>query len=93
MLTPTGLLLEFSDGRPSVTGLAEVNQGLAPFGSLVIALDLADVPEDVRRLLAQPRLSAADAEHVKARFLARRQRLLQIVAEAGRTPTCLVAVR
>ena len=84
MARTTGLLLEFGDGRPAVVELADVNAGLSPYGSRVSQLDLGGVLGDVRRLLAQPHLTEEEAGRVKAQFLLSRQRLLQIVAEAGR---------
>jgi hypothetical protein len=85
-MTSTSLILEFSDGRPAATALDMVNAGLAPFGSRVWPRDLAGVPEDVRQLLAQPRLSKPEANRLKAQFLLPRERLLQPIAEAGGAP-------
>lgn len=86
MISSSGLLLEFSDGRAPVTTLAEVDAGLAPYGSRVWRLDLADVPEDVRLLLQQPSVTSDEADRIRAHFLLSRQRLLEIIAAAGRTP-------
>ncbi len=66
--------------------LDAVNAGLAPYGARVRPLDLADLPEDVRRLLTQPNLTESEAERIKAQFLLSRERLLQLIAEAGRAP-------
>jgi hypothetical protein len=81
-----GLLLEFSDGRPAETSLTRVNNGLSPYGARVWPLDLADVSREIRRLLAQRHLTDSECDRVKAHFLLPRQRLLQIIAAAGRTP-------
>jgi hypothetical protein len=78
--------LEFSDARASAVSLDAVNAGLAPYGSRVWPLELAGVPEDVRRLLAQPCRTDLEAARVKARFLLSRERLLRLIAEAGRAP-------
>ena len=86
MASATGLLLEFPDGRPAVTALDEVNAGLAAYGAGIWPLDLAGVSAEIRGLLAQPRLSPAEADRIKAQFLLPRERLLQIIAAAGRTP-------
>lgn len=87
MLMPTGgLVLEFADGRPPVGTLCEVNAGLAPYGSWVSPLPLAGAPGEIRRLLAQRHLTDAEADRVKRQFLLPRQRLLQIIADAGRAP-------
>ena len=82
----TGLLLEFSDGRPAVTGLDAVNTGLATYGARIWPLDLAGVAADMRRLLMQPLLTEVEVDRVKRQFLLPRERLLQLIAEAGRTP-------
>jgi hypothetical protein len=81
-----GLVLEFSDGRPPVGDLSKVNTGLASYGCRVSPLDLAGVPGEIRRLLAEPRLTGEEADCVKRQFLLPRNRLLQIVADAGREP-------
>jgi hypothetical protein len=86
MADAAGLRLEFSDARPAATTLAAVNAGLATYGARVWPLDLSGVPAAVRGLLAQPRLGPAEADRVKAQFLLPRERLLQIIAEAGRAP-------
>lgn len=69
-----------------MTTLAEVNDALARFGSRVWPLDLRSAPIDVRRLLNQPTLTNAEAERVRTQFLLSRGRLLDIIADAGRTP-------
>ena len=86
MTGASGLLLEFSDGAAAATSLDQVNAGLASYGSRIWPLDLAGAPADVRRLLAQSRLAEKEAERVKQHFLLSRERLLDIIAKAGRTP-------
>lgn len=86
MTSGTGLVLEFADGRSTATSLDAVNASLAPFGARVWALNLNSVPQDVRRLLAQPSLTESEAERIKTQFLLPRERLLQLIAEAGRAP-------
>jgi hypothetical protein len=85
-MTITGLLLEFSAARPAVSSISEVNAGLAAYGSRVWPLDLTAVPDDIRQLLAQPRLTGPEADRIKGQFVLPRERLLRIIAEAGRTP-------
>ncbi len=86
MASATGLVLEFSDGHTAATSPDAVNAGLAPYGARVWPLDLADLPEDIHRLLAQPNLTESEAALVTAQFLLPRERLLQLIAEAGRAP-------
>jgi hypothetical protein len=81
-----GLRLEFSDSRTVETGLDAVNTGLAPYGARIWPLDLFGVAADMRRLLVQPRLTEVEADRVKVQFLLPRERLLQLIAGAGRTP-------
>jgi hypothetical protein len=59
---------------------------LATIGVGVWPLDLEHEPDDVRALLAKPLLDDTEAERIKGHFLLPRDRLLQIVARAGRTP-------
>jgi hypothetical protein len=86
MISATGLSLEFSVGRPPATSLDMVNAGLMPFGARVWPLDLTGFPADIRRLLAEPHLTESEAEEIKAQLLLPRERLLQLIAEAGRAP-------
>ncbi|MCP4781579.1 MAG: hypothetical protein GY877_12815 [Hyphomicrobium sp.] len=69
-----------------MTALEEINDTLAPFGSRVWPLDYGSVSEDMRKLLAQPTLSEAESDTVMQNFLLPRQRLLKLIAEAGRKP-------
>jgi hypothetical protein len=78
--------LEFSDGRPHVTSLADINDALADIGSGVWPLDFHPAPADIQQLLLQPTLTAVEAGRVEAHFLLPRERLLEIIARAGRTP-------
>jgi hypothetical protein len=49
-------------------------------------LDLGSTPEDMRRLLRQPTLTETEALRVRTYFLLPRERLLEIIAAAGRQP-------
>jgi hypothetical protein len=82
----TGVRLEFSSGRPAITDVADINSVLANHGSRIRPLDLRGVPEPVRQLLNQPTLNAAESAQVQEHFLLSRERLLDIIREAGRTP-------
>jgi len=81
-----GLILEFSDHRPRLTTLTEINDALIAYGTRVWPLDLSGLSDDVRRLLAQPRLTEAETEFLKAQFQLPRPGLLAMIAEAGREP-------
>ena len=80
------LQLEHADGSRSPATLDEVNQALTKYGARVWSLDLSEIPIDQRRLLDQPRLSARESAQVRDQFLLPRERLLELIAEAGREP-------
>src|SRR5215469_8366559 len=82
----TGLRLEASGSPVVATTLADVNRELTVVRSKVWQLDLQGSPADVRRLLAEPTLDAAETAAVMDHFLLSRERLLAIIAEAGRAP-------
>jgi hypothetical protein len=82
----TGVRLEFSNGRPTMTSVADINRVLATYGSRIWPLDLRGVPEPVRQLLHQPTLNAAESTQVREHFLLSRKCLLDVIREAGRTP-------
>src|ERR1700752_367377 len=80
------LELEFSDDRPPLTAAADVNTALAEVGAGVWRLDLTGARDDVCSPLVPRALTDAEAERVRAHFLLPRERLLEIIAAAGRTP-------
>jgi hypothetical protein len=84
--TAAGLRLEFSDGGRLRGTLDNVNSVLTTVGASVSALNLEETPADVRRLLEKPSLSADENARVRDQFVLPRERLLQIIAEAGRQP-------
>ena len=81
-----GLRFECSGSPAAVTGLAEVNRGLAVVRSKVWPLDLRTAPAEIRRLLARPTLETAETTRVMDHFLLPRERLLEVIGEAGRAP-------
>ena len=81
-----GLRFETSGSSVVATDLGEVNRELAAVKSKVWPLDLRSAPADIRRLLAKSTLEAAETTLVLSHFLLPRERLLQIIAEAGRAP-------
>jgi hypothetical protein len=82
----TGVRLEFSNGSPAITDVEDINRVLATHGSRIWPIDLRGVPEHVRQLLQQPTLNDAESAQVREHFLLSRERLLDIIREAGRTP-------
>ena len=81
-----GVRLEFSSGRTPVTSLAPVNDAIAAVGCRLWPTDLTAAPGDIRRLIAEPDLAEADAARVMAHYLLPRERLVEIIEAAGRTP-------
>jgi hypothetical protein len=86
MATDEGIQLGFSDGRPLLTALVDINRILADIGSHVWPFDLGHAPSEIQRLLQQATLTKAEAEKVEAHFLLPRERLLEVIAGAGRAP-------
>jgi hypothetical protein len=86
MATDDSIQLTFSDGRSPLTSVVAINEALASVGSQVWPLVLRGTPTDIQRLLTQSTLTEVEVERIKAHFLLPRQRLLEIIASAGRTP-------
>lgn len=82
----TGVRLEYSDKRPSTTDLSEINHALSSFGSRIWPLNLRRPPTAVRKLLDQGSLTTPESARVQEYFLLSRDRVLEIIAEAGRKP-------
>jgi hypothetical protein len=60
-----GLRLEFSNERPTLDNLDEINHALAAFGSRVWPLDLGTAPSVIRGLLSQCPLTDQEAQQVQ----------------------------
>lgn len=86
MATDEGIRLEFSDNRAPLTTVASINTALSEIGTGVWPLDLSGIPGDVQQHLMQPTLTDVEAERLRTYFLLPRQRLLEIIAAAGREP-------
>ncbi len=86
MADETGLRLEFPDGRPAVNDLETINSELTAVGSRIWPLDHRQKSRDVHGLLAKPTLTEAEVGQVMSQFMLPRERLLEIIAEAGRQP-------
>ena len=80
-----GLRLERGDSS-ALAEIGAVNTALARFGARVWPLDLGAVAADIRALLARPTVTAAESARIEAALLLPRAALLEILAEAGRTP-------
>ncbi len=84
--TAGDLRLEFADGRPSVTSVDEINEALGHVGARIWPIELRSAPIAVQQALNQPTLDDAEVTAVQDHFLLSRERLLEIISEAGRTP-------
>ncbi len=81
-----GLTLEFSDHRPAVHQLAEVNQALRPYGSFVEVIDFTDAPAEIQGLLKKEDLTGSESDVLQSYFLLSREALLGVIKKAGRQP-------
>ena len=93
MDAPTGrtsntaaIKLEFSDGRPALTEVDDINRQLRLIGSGVWPIDFRDIPPEIRDLLHRTQLTSEERETLKQHFLLSREQLLQIITNAGREP-------
>lgn len=82
----TGIRYEFEGDRAALTSVPEIQAELKKFGAGVWPLQLGDAPGDIRGLLDQPNLADDEKARLRDHFLLSRERLLQIIAESGRTP-------
>lgn len=86
MKTDGPVRLAFSDGRAPLNSLDAINDVIREFGAHISPLHTGGASADIRKLLAQTTLTPAEAEQLKAHFLLPRERLLEVIAEAGREP-------
>lgn len=81
----SGLVVEHpAEGR--LTDLDAINEALLPSGTRLWWRDLSSEPTDVRELLANPQPDAVEQARLLDHFLLSRDRILDIVRAAGRTP-------
>ena len=82
----SAIRLEYDDERDGLDDLADINATLLPNGTRIWPRVLSDEPDDIRTLLAKQSLDASESERLLQHFLLSRERLLEIVHEAGRSP-------
>ena len=80
------ITLTFSDARPALTTLPEINAALTRYGARLWPIDLAAIPVRVVALLRQETLTVAECSAVLDHFLLPRGQLLSLIGEAGRKP-------
>lgn len=66
--------------------LDEVNAELKPVGTKIWTRNLSALPDDLKRFLADPDPADQWIAKVVPRFLLSRQRMLELIADAGRRP-------
>jgi hypothetical protein len=81
-----GVRLEFSGERAPLTDLADVNAALLSVGARLWPIDLRGIPDDIRGFLAKPTLDEKEVAAVREHFLLPRERLLELIEQAGRAP-------
>lgn len=69
-----------------VTSPAEINETLSEVGARLWPLDLSQADGEAQQLLQQSKLNEAEVTRVMQRYLLPRERLLEIVSAAHRTP-------
>lgn len=84
--TSHGLRLWLPDQDRAVTERDEINTTLRDLGSAIWPLAIGSAPEDIRELLEMPSLDEAQSQRVMNHFLLPRERLIELVIAAGRTP-------
>ncbi len=85
MSKESGIRLE-RDGTEVAGTFQDVNAALAGHGIAAWPVDLSGVAPEIRRLLDKKALTEAENRQLKAHFLLSRERLLEVIAEAGRVP-------
>jgi hypothetical protein len=88
-----GLTLEFSDHRPAVHQLAEVNQALRPYGSFVEAIDFTDAPAEIQGLLKKEDLTGSESDVLQSYFLLSREALPGVIKNPDVSRECPAAGR
>ncbi len=82
----TGLRLEIEGTGTFWTAVDEVQAQMRGIGIGVWPLRLDEAPDDIRQLLGRADLTDQETTRVRDHFLLSRERLLELVAESGRTP-------
>ena len=82
----TGIRLEIEGTDVSWSTVAEIQEELRQIGIGVWPLPLDGVPADIRPMLRQDSLTEAETARIRDHFLLPRERLLELIADSGRTP-------
>lgn len=82
----TGIRLEREGGQEDLYTLEEINAALAPIGTRVWPQDWSKLSADLKDFLADPHPSPERIAEVMPHFLLSRERLMELIGEAGRQP-------
>jgi hypothetical protein len=81
-----GIRLEREGERADLSSREQVNAALAPVGTRIWPQDWSDLPNDLKDFLADPDPPPERTAEVMPHFLLPRERLLEVLAQAGRRP-------
>lgn len=82
----SGIRLERDGEKSHLHSLERINAELAPIGARIWAQDWSGLSDDLRDFIADPDPSPDHVAEVFPRFLLPRERLLEIIRQAGREP-------
>jgi len=86
MQPASGIRLEREGEQSELTSLEQINAALAPIGTRIWSQDWSGLPNDLKDFLADPNPSPERVAEVMPQFLLSRERLLDVIAQAGREP-------
>jgi hypothetical protein len=86
MKSDSGIRLDTDGGQAELHSLEEINAALTPVGARIWPQDWSSLPNDPKDFLADLDPSPERIAEVLPRFLLPRERLLEIIAQAGRKP-------
>lgn len=82
----SGITLDIDEGRPTLTSLSDIQTEVKKVGLGVWPLHLDKAPVHIKKLLGQPDLTDTETAMVRDYFLLSRERLLEVIADSGRSP-------
>jgi len=86
MNSSSGLHFISSTTQVELTSLEEINSALSEIGAAVRPIDLKAAPNDLMKIVGQESLTVDENQEVLEYFLLSRERLLEVIDEAGRDP-------
>jgi hypothetical protein len=86
MKVDNGIRLAREAEQADLQSLEEINAELAQIGARIWAQDWSGLSDDLKSFLADPDPSPERIAEVRPQFLLPRERLLEIIAQAGREP-------